>query len=158
MSHSEPGGELHTLFAIRLHPSTQPSKALHTQTHTHTHMLALRSLVLRIVSALPFLPAAAAVRSRLLTDIASGRLLADASDVPPKVGGSAAGPSSAPSAPQTEGSATPAMLPEAIRSLYSHPTGAKLLAMMMASLSLRPSGTVHLPAGEGGGGTWITSC
>ena len=45
------------------------------------------------------------------------------------------------------------LLPEAIRSLCSHSAGAKLMAMLMASLSLRPSGTIHVP-GVGGEEVW----
>ncbi|GAX76010.1 hypothetical protein CEUSTIGMA_g3453.t1 [Chlamydomonas eustigma] len=104
-----------------------------------------RAVVLHITSSLPFLPASAAVRSRVVSDLCAGKLVQEASlDESSGVEPAALKTLAGVEGKELSGSAVQA----AVHSLCSQCGGAKLVAMLLSSLNLRPSGTIHVPVGK----------
>ncbi|KAL6746182.1 condensin II non structural maintenance of chromosomes subunit-domain-containing protein [Haematococcus lacustris] len=95
--------------------------------------LAARLSILDVAATLPFLAASAALRATLYTQLATGSPLCFAKPVPSE------GPD-------------PSLLTAVVRCLCSSTGGAKLVAMVIKTLGLRPSKTVHIPVGHCKGG------
>ncbi|KAJ9506983.1 hypothetical protein QJQ45_016540 [Haematococcus lacustris] len=91
--------------------------------------LAARLSILDVAATLPFLAASAALRATLYTQLATGSPLCFAKPVPSE------GPD-------------PSLLTAVVRCLCSSTGGAKLVAMVIKTLGLRPSKTVHIPVGH----------